>query len=115
MIDVKESLIRNKRAELISMLEGLKAAQDFIAENPEESKAILIDYTDLEREIVDAIWNNFVFEISINDLFVNFTTAQAEWYISEGTADGPIPNFRNVLYTDLLNEVDPSQVKLSEN
>lgn len=113
VIDVREELLSEKRTELISMLTGLRSAQDFIAENPEESKAILIEYTQLEPEIVDAIWENFVFEVAINDLFIDFTTAQAEWYISTGTAEGPVPNFRAVLYTDLLQEVDPAQVKLT--
>ena len=33
-----------------------------IREQPAESKEILIKYTKLDREIVNHIWNNFVFK-----------------------------------------------------
>ncbi len=80
----------------------------------DRSKAILIKYTKLDCGIVDDVWANFVFKPAINHLFTHYTTAQAEWAIAKGTfpKDTPMPDFKAVLYPDLLTSIDPQAVQL---
>ncbi|MEO0583022.1 MAG: NrtA/SsuA/CpmA family ABC transporter substrate-binding protein [Bacteroidota bacterium] len=117
VIDVREEKLAEKSAELQALLQGLHDAEDFIEQYPEEAKAILMKYTQLDKETVDGVWDNFVFKVAINDLFINYTTAQAKWAIEKGDypQETPIPDFRTVLATDLLQQVDAQAVALSDS
>jgi NitT/TauT family transport system substrate-binding protein len=112
VVDVMQKTIDEKSEQLKAFLQGLYDAQFFIQDNPDESKDILIKYTKLDRQLIDDIWNNFVFKPAINDLFVEYTTAQGKWAVEKGTfpQDTHLPDFRKVLYVDLLKSVDPSAV-----
>ena len=106
---VKQETIDQKSAALIAFLEGLEQAARFTEENPEDAKAILIEYTRLEKHIVDAIWPNFVFKPALTPQFLEYTEAQARWAVDRGTfpADTAIPDFRSIVYPDLLRAVNP--------
>lgn len=111
---VMEKTITEKSDELTAFLKGLHDASIFIQSNPEAAKAIVIKYTKLDQQIVNDIWNNFVFKPSINQRFTDFTTAQAKWAIEKGTVpkNTPIPDFNAVLYKDLLMQVDKTAVSV---
>jgi len=114
VVNVMQKTLDEKSAPLKAFLKGLYEAQSFISQNPDESKQILIKYTKLDRQIIDDIWGNFVYKPVINNLFVEFTTAQAKWAIEKGTfpPETPVPDYRAVLYPDLLQSLDPNAVAL---
>jgi NitT/TauT family transport system substrate-binding protein len=114
VVDVMQKTIDEKSEQLKAFLRGLYDAQFYIQQHPDESKQVLIKFTKLDRQIVDDIWENFVFKPVINDLFVKFTTAEAKWAIEKGTfpPDTSIPDFRSILYPDLLRSIDPNAVTL---
>ena len=114
VIDVMETTIQDKPEVLLAFMKGLYDAQFYIKKNVEQSKNILIKYTKLDRQIVDDIWNNFVFKPAINDLFVKYTTAEAKWAIEKGTfpASTQIPDYKSILMPDFLNKIDPSSVTI---
>ena len=115
VIDVLDETITEKRPQLLAFLRGLKSAEGFIVENPDRSKEIVSKYTKLEADIIDGIWKSFDFGVAINDLYLQYTYAQAKWAIEKGKfpSDTPIPNYRAILDTTLLKEVAPSAVQLS--
>ena len=112
VVDVMQKTIDTKRDVLLAFLRGLYDAQAFIHDKPDAAKNIVIKYTKLEREIVDGIWGNFVFKPTINNLFVEYTTAEAKWAVEKGAypKDTHIPDFKAVLFPDLLYSIDPSAV-----
>lgn len=112
VVDVEEETINQKREQLRAFLKGLYDAQFYINKNPAESKQILMKYTKLDRQVVDDIWDNFVFKPAINNLFIDYTTAEAKWSIEKGTfpAGTEIPDFKAVLYPDILRSIDPNAV-----
>ncbi len=111
---VMQKTIDERSEALKAFLAGLKAAERFIAESPEEAKAIMMNRTKLDKEIVDGIWQNFIFKPAINQLFIEFTTSQAQWAIEKGDAPAStaVPDFRAVLYPNLLQSVYPASVKI---
>jgi NitT/TauT family transport system substrate-binding protein len=114
VVDVWQKTIDEKPDQLMAFLKGLYEAQFYIKEHPDESKEVLIKYTKLDREVVDDIWDNFVYKPAINHLFIEYTTAEAKWTIEKGTfpADTEIPDFREVLYIDFLKKIDPKAVEI---
>lgn len=116
VVAVREEMLAQEPDRLLAFLRGLDDASKYVQEHPEESKAVLMKYTKLERSIVDDIWGNFVFKPALNSLFVEYTTAEAEWFIHKGTvrADTAIPDFRHVLAPELLKRIDESLVSLPQ-
>jgi len=114
VIDVMQKIIDEKPDQLMAFLKGLYDAQSYVKDHPGESKQILIKYTKLDPAIVESIWNNFVFKLVINDLFVKFTTSEAKWAIEKGTfpPSTVIPDFRTILYPDFLKKIDSQAVTI---
>ncbi len=115
VVAVREEALLSQRGQLLAFLRGLQEAASFIDAHPEESKAILIRYTRLDKSIVDDIWGNFIFRPALNRLFLDCTTAEAEWSVRKGTfpPGTEIPDFHAILCPDLLREVDASSVVLN--
>jgi len=114
VVDVMQKTIDKKPDQLKAFLKGLYDAQFYIQNNPDKSKQILIKYTKLDKQIIDDIWDNFIFKPVINHLFLEYTTAEAKWYIEKGTfpSDTEMPNFKAVIFSDLLHSIDPNAVTI---
>lgn len=115
VIDVMQENLDKRRPALRAFLQGLYDAQFYIKDYPAESKKVLIEYTKLDRRIVDDIWDNFIFKPALNHFFIDYTTAEAKWAIEKGTfpPNTQIPDFNAVLYPDLLRSIDPKSVTLN--
>ena len=99
---------------MVAFLRGLKDAAVFVAQRPDDAKAIVTRYTKLDRQVVDDIWPNFVFRPALTPLLIELTTAEAKWAIEKGTVPQgtPVPDFRAIVDAELLREVDPNLVQL---
>lgn len=89
------------------LLASLVKSSDFIKENPEEAKSILIKYSELEKQTVDAIWGNFVYQPALTGRLLVYLNDEAKWAIETGKVakDTKIPEFREYLYAKPLQEV----------
>jgi ABC-type nitrate/sulfonate/bicarbonate transport system substrate-binding protein len=114
VVDVMQETIDKKPELLKAFLKGLYETQFYIQEHPEESKQVLIKYTKLDKQIVDDIWDNFVFKPALNHYFIDYTTAEAKWAIEKGTfpTNTQIPDFSKIVYPDFLNEIDSNVVSI---
>ncbi len=114
LVTAMQKTIDERPEELKAFVQGLRKAQEFVRTNPNEAKEIMIKYTKLDRSIVDGIWGNFVFQVALNDLFIQFANDEVEWALSEGKfpPSTAIPNFREIVYPNILKEVEPSAVTL---
>jgi NitT/TauT family transport system substrate-binding protein len=89
-------------------------ASAFIEKNPEESKEIMRKYTKLDREIIDGIWQNFVFRPALVQKLITYWNDEALWAKNTGKVkpDTKIPDFRGVVEDRFLKAASPSSVKL---
>lgn len=112
--NVMQKTIEQKESALLAFLRGLDEAARFTAEHPDEAKAIVMKYTRLDRDIVDAIWPNFVFWPALTPLLLEYTTAQARWAVDKGTfpAGTTLPDFQSIVFPDLLRRVNPALVTI---
>ncbi len=103
-----------RQADLVAFLKGLNEAAAFATQRPDQAKAIVARRTKLERQVVDEIWSNFVFRPVLTPLLVELTTAEAKWAIEKGTVPKgtAVPDYRGIINTDLLREVDSTLVQL---
>lgn len=115
VVNVKQQTIDKRREDLTKFLKALSDAAAYMQQHEEESKEVVRAYTQLDRKIIDDIWKNFVFKPAINDLFVQYTSAEAKWAIETGkfSQGTKIPDFKNILYPDLLAQVTKGNSNLA--
>ncbi len=113
IIDAPESIKENPST-IQKFLKSLINAEKFIEEYPEESKAIVMQYTKLDKKILDNIWNNFDFRVTLTNTLLETWQREAEWAKDTGkvTTDTPMPNFRDIIFDGPLKQIAPGAVEL---
>jgi len=96
------------------VLRALSKASEYVEANPEESKAVLMRYTKMDKETVDAIWNGYEFKPALNELLLKYLNEEAEWAKETGKVDKgtTIPDFQEYVYSDALSAVNPDFVTI---
>lgn len=107
-----------KQPEVIEkLLRSMLKASEFIEQNPDEAKRIVIEFTKLDADVVDGIWRSFVFRPAITSQLVQYWEAEAEWAKETGKVDKatPTPEFRSkVIDASFLLRVSPESVRLEK-
>jgi NitT/TauT family transport system substrate-binding protein len=114
VITVRRETIEKNREMVDGLLRALVKAQQFIKDNPDQAKEIVVKYTKLDRSVVDGIWNNFVFAPALTQRLLDYQNQQAAWAKEKRTvpADAAVPDFRSRVFSDSLRSVKPDAVEL---
>lgn len=114
VLNARPEQIEKSPAVIEAILRGLVKAAEFTEKNPDEAKQILQKYTRLDRDVIDGIWENFVFRPALVQKLIDYWNAQAIWAKDTKmvTGDTKIPNFREVIEDRFLKKVKPDAVKL---
>lgn len=109
-----KAVIKNHPRDLELILLALKDSTEFINKNPDKAKALLADRFDLPMQIVDSIYSDYRFKLSLNRSLQRTMEGQARWAVREGHVDRALtqPNYNIYLYPALLKKVDPGAVSL---
>lgn len=113
VLDAKPEQLETDAEVIESILRGLADASEFIATNPDDAKRIMQRYTKLDSEVVEGIWDNFVFKPALTRRLVDYWNAQYDWAIAtdkarKGTAR---PDFDSIIDDSFLRRVDPALVQ----
>ncbi len=111
VIEAKESVKENPET-LEKLLKGLVEAEKFTKNNPEEAKTIVMKYTKLDKETIDAIWSSFDFRIALTPQLLEYLNREAEWAKDTGkvTQNTIVPDFKEMIFSAPLKKVSPSAV-----
>lgn len=114
VVTVNSDFAQKNPAVVDGFLKALVKSEQFIKDNPDQAKDIVIKYTKLDRAVVDGIWGNFVFAPALTQLLIDYQNQQAVWAKSKGTvsADTPVPDFRQKVYADPLRKIKPEAVQI---
>lgn len=114
VVNAMQKTIDEKPEALTAFLRALHKAHLYLMTHPAEAKSIVMKYTKLDSQIVEDIWGNFVFKPVLNPVFLEYTAAEADWLLQRGTfpAGTAKPDFRRVVYPDLLRRVSKELVTI---
>jgi sulfonate transport system substrate-binding protein len=104
-----------KDADLIkSVLRALMKAEDYVAQNPDHAKQIMQNYTKLDRDVIDGIWGNYSFKVSLNQRLIDYWNEEAIWAreTAKVTPQTKVPDFQNYVEKRFLKELKDSAVRL---
>ena len=112
VLNVKESTITQKGEALEELMNGLLKAEEFIKNNAEETKKIIAEKTKLDIDILNKTWSHYTFAVMLDKSLIDLCIAEANWAIETGKypKETVIPNFKEVIYPDILKKVAPTAV-----
>jgi ABC-type nitrate/sulfonate/bicarbonate transport system substrate-binding protein len=94
-------------------LRALVKAEDFVTANPQESQRIISEFCGIDIASLAGIWNDFQFNVSLNQSLLLTLEDQARWAIKNGLTDRrDVPNFFEALNIDGLKSVKPDAVRI---
>jgi NitT/TauT family transport system substrate-binding protein len=107
-------MTQKNRGTIDKVLRALVKAEQLIKGNPEEAKSIMANYTKLDKDIIDGIWENFVFAPALNQLLLDYQNQEALWAKEQGAipATAEIPDFRKIIFDEPLRTIKPEAVQI---
>jgi ABC-type nitrate/sulfonate/bicarbonate transport system substrate-binding protein len=94
-------------------LRGLLGAEHFIEQNPEESRRLTSEFLQMDRGILDEIWNSYSFRVTLGQSLILSLEDQTRWAQRNGLPPvATMPNYLDFIHFDGLLAVKPSAVKI---
>lgn len=95
------------------VLRSLDRANAFIGGNRGEAIAILARKLQVDSTFLEAAWDGYVFDLSMDKSLLISLEDQARWAVANGLADkSRVPNFLDYLHTEALRAVKPEAVSV---
>ena len=107
------TLTRQRSEAIRRLLRALVKAEGFVAAKTLESQRIMAEFSGMDAELLAGIWNDFQYNLSLNQSLLVTLEDQACWAIKNGLVErGEQPNFFEALYIDGLKSVKPDAVRI---
>ncbi|MGX5175213.1 ABC transporter substrate-binding protein [Aliikangiella sp. IMCC44653] len=95
------------------ILEALQKANYYIASNPESAKKILLKKLDINAQVVDWVWPDYIFRLNLNRSMLMSIDSQITWAMQQGKIPtAPVPDLRQFVQPSALLALDPSAVNI---
>lgn len=110
---VKQDFCAAKPNVLNAVLTGLMEAQEFVNHHPVEAMQIVAQATELQSDVLEGIWSNYQFELSLKQMLVEQLTKIAGWAIESNIVpkETVIPDYKGFIYVEGLRSVNAKAVK----
>jgi len=109
----KKDFVKNNPDALKRFLKTINRAEEVIQKNKEEAINVVYQRLNLNREMVTSIWNEFTFELFLDQATFTTLENEARWAIRNKLTDRKkIPNYLNFIYFDALRAVKPEGVTI---
>lgn len=95
---------------LAAYLESIKMAQEYIYENPVYAKKLLARKTNVPLDVVESLWTEIDFQLSLSERMLSLLEDQARWMIRNDLADTTIQNMEQLINFGPMEEVHPSGI-----
>lgn len=102
--------LAQRPGDVIKILRALHRAENFIADNPQQAKAIMMDRAKLDRDFVDGIFQSFTYRLSLDQSLVSTMEGVARWARRGGhvAGDAKVPNYLDFVEAGPLRTAVPT-------
>ncbi len=92
-------------------MKSLLEAEDYVKENPEESREFVRDRFDYESDYIEYSWPKQEFAVVLEQAMLITMRDQSRWAIKNNLTDATeVPNYLDYIYMDALEAVKPEAV-----
>jgi NitT/TauT family transport system substrate-binding protein len=111
LLVMRRNLLEERPEIALRMLQGLKSAEEFIADNPADAIVTTARYLGSPDEKIRAIWPKLQLRVGLDDSMIELLDKQAQWVKTSGLVkDKPVPDFRNFINPEPLLLLWPERV-----
>jgi NitT/TauT family transport system substrate-binding protein len=108
-----KDFINNHPEALNKLLCSIERGIAFIKKNKRETMQILAKKLKVDDKFLEAAWDGYVFDLSLNHSLLIVMEDQARWAIENKMTDKTkVPNYLNYFYLDAIKEVKPETVTI---
>jgi ABC-type nitrate/sulfonate/bicarbonate transport system substrate-binding protein len=113
-IVVMQDYLAKHRPVVDAFLAALIEADTWMQAHREESITVVANFVGMKREDLAAVWDNFHYEVVLDERSINVLQQHAAWRLSSGNAPtgAVMPDFSKVIVAEPLKKLAPSRVKL---
>ncbi|GAB6051838.1 ABC transporter substrate-binding protein [Magnetospira thiophila] len=98
---------------LEKMVRGLFSATRFLFEHEGESQRIVANYLGKNMSVIQPLWEDLNFEISLHQWLITTLEREARWAMSHQLVEGKeMPNYLQFLYPETLDSIRPRAVTI---
>ncbi|MHB8111207.1 MAG: ABC transporter substrate-binding protein [Syntrophorhabdaceae bacterium] len=110
----RKDFIKKHAEALTRFLRAIEKGEEFILKNKKEAMGIVGQRLKLDRDTMDATWDDFHFRLSLDQPILVSLEDEARWAIRNKLTDvTETPNYLDYLYTDALKTVKPGAVTIA--
>jgi len=111
---VTEDYLSKNEKTVTAFLKAVLEAERFLKANRDESIAIIATATGMKKEELIEIWNDYIFELVLDERVLATLKNHAEWRLESGNAPSGavLPDFHKFIFSAPLKQVAPDRVKI---
>jgi len=107
------NFMENNPETLKRFLKAIEKGEEFIQKNKEEAMNIVSQRLKLDKEFVVSIWDDFEFQLILDQAIIITLEDEARWAIDNNLTDATeVPNYLDYIYFDALEEIKPEAVTI---
>jgi ABC-type nitrate/sulfonate/bicarbonate transport system substrate-binding protein len=97
-----------------AFLKSLVEAEAWMKQNRDEAIATVAGFTGMKLEDLTPIWDDYVFEVVLDQKVMDVLTTHSNWRLSTGNAPpgAAMPDFKSVILADPLRAVAADRVRM---
>jgi len=113
LVVTEEYLSKNEKT-VTAFLRAILDAERFLKANRDESITIIAAATGMKKEELADIWNDYIFELVLDERVLSTLKNHAEWRLESGNAPAgaTLPDFHKFIFAAPLKQVAPERVKI---
>ena len=109
----KKDFIENNPKLIKEILKALIKAEEFIKDNREKSIDIVASRLKTDGELINKLWNDYKFRLSLSQSLLVAMEDQARWAIKSNLTDATeVPNYLDYIYPGALKELKPEVITI---
>jgi len=107
--------LKQKPAVLENFIRALLDAEGWMRNNQEDAITLVANAVNIERNDLAAIWNDYVYEVALDQRTLDILKTHAQWRLDSGNhpPGATMPDFSKVIYPEPLRSVAPERVNVS--
>lgn len=113
ILAAKDDWLAQHGKEVVRFLRSLVEAEDFLANDPERSKAIVKEKLNYDDSYISNIWTKHNHRVTLDQTLIVAMKDEARWLIDNDlTLENQIPDMVSHIYLEGLLSVNPSAVNV---
>jgi ABC-type nitrate/sulfonate/bicarbonate transport system substrate-binding protein len=112
---VTDDYARTQPKVTAAFLRALLDAERWLKGNREDAITLVARLVSMKRDDLAEVWNDYIFEVALDELTLRALRKHAQWRIETGNAAGgatALPDFSSVVRSGSLRAVAPERVRL---